>query len=116
MSGAGAGAAAATAAAAAAAATAICCAARCPQLGRTRSSPAVAALSTTLSTAALDKHPQSKERGITLDLGFSSFTVCVDLPLCCCGLATNSVGARLLLLHPTTIPLLHGCYTRLLSN
>ena len=37
--------------------------------------PAVAALSTHLSTAALDKHPQSKERGITLDLGFSSFTV-----------------------------------------
>jgi len=37
--------------------------------------PAVAALSTTLSTAALDKHPQSRERGITLDLGFSSFTV-----------------------------------------
>lgn len=35
----------------------------------------MAALSTTLSTAALDKHPQSKERGITLDLGFSSFTV-----------------------------------------
>lgn len=35
----------------------------------------VAALSTTLSTAALDKHPQSKERGITLDLGFSAFTV-----------------------------------------
>ena len=35
----------------------------------------VAALSTTLSTAALDKHPQSKERGITLDLGFSSLTV-----------------------------------------
>lgn len=32
-----------------------------------------AALSTTLSTASLDKHPQSKERGITLDLGFSSF-------------------------------------------
>lgn len=29
----------------------------------------VAALSQTLSTAALDKHPQSKERGITLDLG-----------------------------------------------
>ena len=38
-------------------------------------SPAVAALSTTLSTAALDKHPQSKERGITLDLGFSSFAL-----------------------------------------
>ncbi|KAG7669228.1 hypothetical protein KSW81_007387 [Nannochloris sp. 'desiccata'] len=35
----------------------------------------VAALSTTLSTAALDKHPQSRERGITLDLGFSSFTL-----------------------------------------
>ena len=36
---------------------------------------AVAALSTQLSTAALDKNPQSQERGITLDLGFSSFTV-----------------------------------------
>ncbi|GFR43158.1 hypothetical protein Agub_g4205 [Astrephomene gubernaculifera] len=35
----------------------------------------VAALSAQLSTAALDKHPQSKERGITLDLGFSAFTV-----------------------------------------
>lgn len=35
----------------------------------------VAALSTVLSTAALDKHPQSKERGITLDLGFSSLQV-----------------------------------------
>ncbi|GIL85137.1 hypothetical protein Vretifemale_13547 [Volvox reticuliferus] len=35
----------------------------------------VAALSTRLSTAALDKHPQSKERGITLDLGFSAFTL-----------------------------------------
>ena len=33
----------------------------------------VRALSTHLSTAALDKHPQSRERGITLDLGFSSF-------------------------------------------
>ena len=31
------------------------------------------ALSTCLSTAALDKHPQSIQRGITLDLGFSSF-------------------------------------------
>ena len=28
------------------------------------------ALSTIGSTAAFDKHPQSKERGITLDLGF----------------------------------------------
>lgn len=34
----------------------------------------VAALSQTLSTAALDKHPQSRARGITLDLGFSAFT------------------------------------------
>jgi len=33
----------------------------------------VRALSRTLSTAALDKNPQSKERGMTLDLGFSSF-------------------------------------------
>jgi selenocysteine-specific elongation factor len=30
-------------------------------------------LSSLLSTAALDKHPQSRERGITLDLGFSAF-------------------------------------------
>ena len=36
------------------------------------------ALSTTASTACFDKNPQSKERGITLDLGFSSFTV--DMP------------------------------------
>ena len=36
------------------------------------------ALSTVASTASFDKNPQSKERGITLDLGFSSFTV--DLP------------------------------------
>ncbi|XP_067096703.1 selenocysteine-specific elongation factor [Osmerus mordax] len=35
-------------------------------------------LSSTASTAAFDKNPQSRERGITLDLGFSSFTV--DLP------------------------------------
>ncbi|KAF6264343.1 SelEFf [Scenedesmus sp. NREL 46B-D3] len=40
-----------------------------------RSVSAVAAMSSVLSTAALDKHPQSKERGITLDLGFSSFSV-----------------------------------------
>jgi selenocysteine-specific elongation factor len=31
------------------------------------------ALSTVSSTAAFDKNPQSRERGITLDLGFSSF-------------------------------------------
>ncbi|KAH9512437.1 hypothetical protein Btru_039583 [Bulinus truncatus] len=36
------------------------------------------ALSTVASTACFDKNPQSKERGITLDLGFSSFTV--DIP------------------------------------
>jgi selenocysteine-specific elongation factor len=35
----------------------------------------VKALSTLLSTAALDKNPQSQQRGITLDLGFSSFLV-----------------------------------------
>ncbi|KAH7460455.1 Selenocysteine-specific elongation factor [Phytophthora ramorum] len=39
----------------------------------------VRALSTHLSTAALDKHPQSQQRGITLDLGFSSFRL---EPLC----------------------------------
>lgn len=32
-------------------------------------------LSTVASTSAFDKDPQSKKRGITLDLGFSSFTV-----------------------------------------
>ena len=36
------------------------------------------ALSTVGSTASFDKHPQSKERGITLDLGFSSFVM--DMP------------------------------------
>jgi small GTP-binding protein len=35
----------------------------------------VKALSTLLSTAALDKNPQSQQRGITLDLGFSAFTL-----------------------------------------
>jgi selenocysteine-specific elongation factor len=33
------------------------------------------ALSTVASTACFDKNPQSKERGITLALGFSSFKV-----------------------------------------
>ena len=32
-------------------------------------------LSTTASTAAFDQNPQSKERGITLDLGFSSLSL-----------------------------------------
>ena len=35
------------------------------------------ALSTVTSTASLDKSPQSKERGITLDLGFSAFVVAI---------------------------------------
>jgi selenocysteine-specific elongation factor len=35
----------------------------------------VRALTQVVSTAALDKAPESKERGITLDLGFSAFTV-----------------------------------------
>lgn len=38
----------------------------------------VKALSSVSSTACFDKNPQSKERGITLDLGFSSFSV--ELP------------------------------------
>ncbi|XP_069688405.1 selenocysteine-specific elongation factor [Periplaneta americana] len=36
------------------------------------------ALSTTGSTASFDKNPQSQERGITIDLGFSSFFI--DVP------------------------------------
>lgn len=36
---------------------------------------ACAALSDVFSTAALDKNPQSKERGITLDLQFSAITL-----------------------------------------
>ncbi|XP_067141195.1 selenocysteine-specific elongation factor [Centruroides vittatus] len=36
------------------------------------------ALSTIASTASFDKNPQSQERGITIDLGFSSF--CAPLP------------------------------------
>ena len=35
-------------------------------------------LSAILSTASLDKNPQSRQRGITLDLGFSAFIS--DLP------------------------------------
>lgn len=34
----------------------------------------VKSLSTTASTASFDKNPQSQERGITIDLGFSSFS------------------------------------------
>jgi translation elongation factor EF-Tu-like GTPase len=36
------------------------------------------AISTHFSTASLDKHPQSIERGITIDLGFSSFMAPVE--------------------------------------
>ncbi|XP_046345447.1 selenocysteine-specific elongation factor-like isoform X1 [Haliotis rufescens] len=36
------------------------------------------ALSSVASTACFDKNPQSKERGITLDLGFSSFSIQLD--------------------------------------
>ncbi|XP_068108832.1 selenocysteine-specific elongation factor [Hyperolius riggenbachi] len=43
------------------------------------------ALSSTASTAAFDKNPQSRERGITLDLGFSSFTVPLPEHLSSCG-------------------------------
>jgi selenocysteine-specific elongation factor len=50
----------------------------------------VRALSTELSTAALDKHPQSQERGITLDLGFSAFQT--ELPPHLAG-ARNPDGA-----------------------
>jgi selenocysteine-specific elongation factor len=32
-------------------------------------------LSETISTAGLDKHPQSKQRGITIDLGFTAFDI-----------------------------------------
>ncbi|VDM32594.1 unnamed protein product [Hydatigera taeniaeformis] len=38
------------------------------------------ALSTVASTAAFDKNPQSQKRGITLDLGFSSFKVEKNIP------------------------------------
>lgn len=34
-------------------------------------------LSQVASTAAFDKHPQSQERGMTLDLGFSAFFAAV---------------------------------------
>jgi selenocysteine-specific elongation factor len=41
----------------------------------------VRVLSSVLSTAALDKDPQSQERGITLDLGFSAFSVAMPARL-----------------------------------
>ena len=39
----------------------------------------------TLSTAALDKAPEEKARGITLDLGFSAFTVAAPPPIAAAG-------------------------------
>ncbi|CAI8054511.1 Selenocysteine-specific elongation factor [Geodia barretti] len=39
------------------------------------------ALSSVASTASFDKNPQSRERGITLDLGFSSFSMPVPAHL-----------------------------------
>lgn len=44
----------------------------------------VKALSTSLSTAALDKNPQSQQRGITLDLGFSAFKLPIPAHLTPC--------------------------------
>ena len=41
----------------------------------------VKSLSTHLSTASLDKHPQSRQRGMTLDLGFSSMILDIPEPL-----------------------------------
>ncbi len=38
-------------------------------------SSVVKALSSILSTAALDKAPQSRQRGMTMDLGFSALAV-----------------------------------------
>lgn len=55
----------------------------------------VAALSDVLSVAALDKHPQSQERGITLDIGLSAFTVRCLLPCCGCSIMSlHSVCCR----------------------
>ncbi|CBZ55511.1 putative elongation factor Tu GTP-binding domain-containing protein [Neospora caninum Liverpool] len=50
----------------------------------------VRVLTAVRSTASLDKHPQSRERGITIDLGFSAFT----LPLDTSGARPASHGGR----------------------
>lgn len=65
----------------------------------------VAALSTVLSTAALDKHPQSKERGITLDLGFSAFSVSM-----CDTLVGVSLGWRLLVWFVSSVGVFAGAF------
>ena len=51
----------------------------------------VRALSSVLSTAALDKSPQSRERGITLDLGFSAFAAAAPTHLQAAGFAQLNV-------------------------
>ncbi|KAL8431747.1 hypothetical protein ACSSS7_005073 [Eimeria intestinalis] len=56
-------------------------------------------LSQIISTCGLDKHPQSKDRGITLDLGFSAFSLTLPLsPHRCysdkCALSSSSVVAE----------------------
>lgn len=56
------------------------------------------ALSTTASTAAFDKNPQSKERGITIDLGFSCFHLDVDETF-----APEFVSALLIFQNDTTL-------------
>lgn len=53
------------------------------------------ALSLIASTAAFDKSPQSQERGITLDLGFSSRVLTAELdPLCAPYLEALSLASR----------------------
>ena len=49
----------------------------------------VRALSTQLSTASLDKSPQSRARGMTMDLGFSSFEVPMPAHLAASSSATR---------------------------
>ncbi|KAJ8866300.1 hypothetical protein PR048_032143 [Dryococelus australis] len=62
------------------------------------------ALSTTASTAAFDKHPQSQERGITLDLGFSSLTV--DTP----GTSPPAAARRACSTPSSTVPAMPRSY------
>lgn len=50
-------------------------------------------LSQVVSTCGLDKHPQSQERGITLDLGFSAFTLVTPAPIHRCFRPTTASTA-----------------------
>ncbi|OEH74198.1 elongation factor tu GTP binding domain-containing protein [Cyclospora cayetanensis] len=53
------------------------------------------ALSQVISTCGLDKHPQSKERGITLDLGFSAFQLALPhVPPCCKASPAHTPGTH----------------------